>query len=88
MPEGSTPQWEKGEAQATYVLQPHVVFSCTIFECVQKSVLCIHVHTLVHVFFVLYMHAYLFALTRLPLTLLPMLLCSQEFRNPVESIRR
>ena len=31
LPEGSTPQWEGGEATATYVLQARVLFTCNFF---------------------------------------------------------
>ena len=31
LPAGSTPQWEGGEASATYVLQARVLFTCVFF---------------------------------------------------------
>ena len=60
--------------------------ACTIclqyfFADAQKNFLCIHVHTLVHVFFALYMDAYVFALPLCKLTLIFLFFYSSGFRS-------
>ena len=56
LPAGSTPQWEGGEATATYVLQARVLFACINFLGTLRNFFseCMHVCTLAHVFVALY----------------------------------
>ena len=55
LPAGSTPQWEGGEASATYVLQARVLFACIrflgtlrnffVYVCARA---CAHVHCIIY----------------------------------------
>ena len=45
MPAGSAPQWEGGEASATYVLQARVLFACINFPGTLRNVFCVCVCT-------------------------------------------
>ena len=65
LPAGSTPQWEGGEASATYVLQARVLFTCVFFWG-RSGIFFTNVCTCAHLRMCLLhcIHASSFALTR------------------------
>ena len=80
--ESSTPQWGRGVTSAPYVLQVRVLFLLAFIPSdAQRIFGCVPVHSLVHMFMALYMHANMFALTFSflgPLTIFVPLLCFEK----------
>ena len=88
-PAGGAPQWEGGEATATYVLQARVLFTCIFFLGALRNFItnvctCAHLHMCL----LRCIYASLFALIRLssePLSISLPLLCSQVESSGVDS---